>query len=87
LLEHEAVASAGVVGIHDLIHGENVRAYITLEPGAKRPTARELIRFARGRVGYKAPDQIVVLDEMPLNPTGKVDRIALKRMAQGRAVA
>jgi long-chain acyl-CoA synthetase len=87
LLEHEAVASAGVVGIHDLIHGENVRAYITLEPGAKRPTAQELIRFARGRVGYKAPDQIVVLDEMPLNPTGKVDRIALKRMAQGRAAA
>ena len=32
LLEHPAVASAGVVGIHDLIHGENVRAYVTFRP-------------------------------------------------------
>jgi acyl-coenzyme A synthetase/AMP-(fatty) acid ligase len=29
----------------------------------------------------------VVLEEMPLNPTGKVDRVALKRMAQERAGA
>jgi acyl-CoA synthetase (AMP-forming)/AMP-acid ligase II len=84
LLAHDAVASAGVVGIHDLVHGENVRAYVTLKPGAKRPTAQELIRFARARIGYKAPEQIVVLDEMPLNPTGKVDRVSLKRMAEER---
>ena len=87
LLEHEAVASAGVVGIHDLVHGENVRAYITLKPGAKRPTSQELIRFARARIGYKAPEQIVVLDDMPLNATGKVDRVALKRMAEARLAA
>src|SRR5690606_27506190 len=30
LLEHPAVASAGVVGIHNLLHGENVRAYVEL---------------------------------------------------------
>jgi long-chain acyl-CoA synthetase len=29
LLEHNAVESAGVIGVHDLVHGENVRAYIT----------------------------------------------------------
>ncbi|HXV79269.1 MAG TPA: class I adenylate-forming enzyme family protein, partial [Candidatus Binatia bacterium] len=81
LLEHAAVESAGVIGIHDLVHGENVRAYITLKEGAQRPTVQELIRFARARVGYKAPEMIFVLDKMPLNPTGKVDRIELKRMA------
>ncbi|HSE88230.1 MAG TPA: class I adenylate-forming enzyme family protein [Candidatus Binatia bacterium] len=81
LLEHAAVESAGVIGIHDLIHGENVRAYITLKEGAQRPTVQELIRFARARVGYKAPEMIFVLDKMPLNPTGKVDRSELKRMA------
>ena len=87
LLEHAAVASAGVVGVHDLVHGENVRAYITLKEGATRPTSQELIRFARARVGYKAPEEIVVLDDMPLNATGKVDRVTLKRMAQARAGA
>ena len=84
LLEHAAVESAGVIGIHDLVHGENVRAYITLKEGATRPTSQELIRFARARVGYKAPEEIVVLDEMPLNATGKVDRVTLKRMAEER---
>ena len=37
LLEHPSVESAGVIGIHDEIHGENVRAYITLREGAERP--------------------------------------------------
>jgi acyl-coenzyme A synthetase/AMP-(fatty) acid ligase len=85
LLEHAAVASAGVVGIHDLVHGENARAYITLKEGSARPTSQELIRFARARVGYKAPEEIVMLEEMPPNATGKVDCVALKRMAQERA--
>jgi acyl-CoA synthetase (AMP-forming)/AMP-acid ligase II len=82
LLEHPAVTSAGVIGIHDLVHGENVRAYITLTEGAERPASQELIQFARARVGYKAPEEIVVLDEMPLTATGKLDRTHLKQMAE-----
>jgi long-chain acyl-CoA synthetase len=81
LLEHPAVANAGVIGIHDLVHGETVRAYITLTEGTERPASQELIQFARARVGYKAPEEIVVLDEMPLTATGKLDRTHLKRMA------
>jgi acyl-CoA synthetase (AMP-forming)/AMP-acid ligase II len=82
LLEHPSVASAGVVGVHDLVHGENVRAYIALREGTERPTSQELIRFARARVGYKAPEEVVILDEMPLTATGKLDRTGLKRMAE-----
>jgi acyl-CoA synthetase (AMP-forming)/AMP-acid ligase II len=82
LLEHPSVASAGVIGIHDLVHGENVRAYITLREGTERPTTQELVRFARARVGYKAPEEVFVLDEMPHSATGKLDRGALKRMAE-----
>jgi acyl-coenzyme A synthetase/AMP-(fatty) acid ligase len=80
--EHTSIEAAGVIGVHDLVHGENVRAYVTLRDGAKRPTSAEIIHFARERVGYKAPDDIVILDEMPLNATGKVDRMTLKRMAE-----
>jgi len=82
LLEHPAVANVGVVGIHDEVHGENVRAYVTFDADADRPTAQELIRFARSEVGYKAPEEIVALDEFPLTATGKVDRVLLKRMAE-----
>ena len=87
LLEHDAVDSAGVIGIHNLVHGENVRAYVTLKPGRPRPSAEALIDFARRKVGYKAPEEIVVLDEMPLNATGKVDRVTLKRAAAERLSA
>jgi long-chain acyl-CoA synthetase len=82
LAEHPAVALVGVVGIHDEVHGENVRAYVTVQDGCDRPTSQELIDFARERVGYKAPEEVVFLDEMPLNPTGKLDRVELKRQAE-----
>jgi acyl-CoA synthetase (AMP-forming)/AMP-acid ligase II len=80
--EHPAVGVAGVVGVHDTVHGENVRAYVTLREGAEAPSVADLIVFCRERVGYKAPEEIVFLAEMPLNPTGKIDRVGLKRMAE-----
>ena len=82
LLEHPSVAGAGVVGIHDLVHGESVRAYITLTEGVERPTSQELIRFARARIGYKAPEEIVILKAMPITATGKMDRMRLKQMTE-----
>ncbi|MBE9155063.1 class I adenylate-forming enzyme family protein [Cyanobium sp. LEGE 06113] len=83
LAEHPAVALAGVVGIRDPLHGENVRAYVALRPGQPAPAAAELIAFARQRVGYKAPEEICFLPALPLNPVGKIDRIALGQLAQG----
>jgi acyl-CoA synthetase (AMP-forming)/AMP-acid ligase II len=80
--DHPAVELSGVVGIHDVVHGENVRAYVSLKAGVERPTAHDLIEFARERVGYKAPEEVVFLDAMPLNPTGKIDRVSLKRLAE-----
>ena len=87
ICEHPAIAAAGVIGIHDLVHGENVRAYVTLKENAKRPRSAELIGFVRQRVGYKAPEEIVVLDTMPLNAAGKVDRATLKRLAEGQVAS
>ncbi len=82
LVEHPSVAAAGAIGIHDAVHGERVRAYVTYIDGAEPPTSQDLIRFARERIGYKAPEEIVVLGEMPRTPTGKTDRTALKRAAE-----
>lgn len=84
LLAHPAVAAVGVVGVHDLTHGENVRAYVTLHSNVARPSASELIVFARECVGYKAPEDVIFLDEMPLSPAGKTDRTTLKKMAEAQ---
>ena len=78
LVDHPAVESAGVVGVHDLVHGENVRAYVQLVEGAAHVKAQDLIEFSRARVGYKAPEAIEFLKDMPFNATGKVDRVKLK---------
>jgi long-chain acyl-CoA synthetase len=84
LMAHPAVASAGVVGVPDLVHGENVYAFVTFKQGAVPCAPPELMGFARVSVGYKAPEGIFVLDEMPLGPSGKIDRAVLKRMAGER---
>lgn len=81
LAEHPAVALVGVIGIHDPVHGENVRAYITLRPDQPVPPEADLIAFARARVGYKAPEEIRVLEQLPLTPVGKTDRLALRQLA------
>ena len=80
--EHPAVDLAGVVGIHDEVHGESVRAYVTLRDDEPKPSSADLIVFCRERIGYKAPEEVVFLEEMPLNPTGKIDRVGLKAMAE-----
>lgn len=82
LSTHEAVTSVGVVGVNDVFHGEDVRAYVVLAPGHEGTSAETLIRHARALVGYRAPESIVFVDEVPLNPTGKVDREGLKAMAE-----
>ncbi len=82
VMEHPAIQAAGAIGVHDLVHGENVRVYATLREGVQRPTSAEVIEFAREQIGYKAPEEIVFLDQMPLNATGKVDRVKLKRAAE-----
>jgi long-chain acyl-CoA synthetase len=41
----------------------------------------ELIQFSKARVGYKAPDVIIALDDMPTTAVGKVDRVRLKELA------
>lgn len=51
------------------------------------PSAINCSAFFHGlaceRVGHKAPEEIVFLDAIPLNPTGKIDRVTLKKLAAG----
>ena len=44
LREHPAVGLAGVVGVHDTVHGETIRAYVTLRDDATRPSSAEFTR-------------------------------------------
>jgi long-chain acyl-CoA synthetase len=78
LLEHPAVAAAGVVGRPDEEHGEEVVAYVELRSG-EDVEADELVAWSKERIGgYKYPREVYVLGTLPLTPVGKVDRKALR---------
>src|SRR5690625_3873947 len=83
LIEHPAVAEAGVVGIPDKVRGEIVKAFITLRSGYKQsPKLLEDIRlFVRKNLSaHAAPREIEVLDELPKTRiSGKILRRELKR--------
>jgi long-chain acyl-CoA synthetase len=83
LLEHPAVAAAGVVGRPDERRGEEVVAFVALTaPGAIE--ADELVAWARERIGgYKYPREVHIVDAIPLTAVGKLDRKELRGRVGG----
>jgi long-chain acyl-CoA synthetase len=82
LLEHPAVALAGVVGRPDERHGEEVVAFVSLRNGSE-VTGEELVVFAKERIGgYKYPREVRIVPDVPLTPVGKVDRKALRELVR-----
>ena len=86
LLEHAAVAEAGVIGKPDLAAFEIVKAFVALKPGFEPTDAlrRELMAFARTRLGaVVAPKEIQFLPSLPRTRSGKIMRRLLKARELG----
>jgi len=77
LLEHPSIATVGVVGRPDPRHGEEVVAFVTLQPGSSVESG-ELVAWSKERRGYMYPREVHVLRALPLTPVGKLDRKALR---------
>jgi len=81
LMEHPAVAEAGVIGKPDAVAGEVVKAFVSLHAGYEPSEAlrRELIGFSRTRLGATvAPREIEFEQELPHTQSGKIMRRLLK---------
>ena len=86
LMEHPAVAEAGVVGIPDATVGEVVKAFVALRPGFEAGEAlrRELLGHARKRLGAAvAPKEIAFRSNLPKTRSGKIMRRLLKARELG----
>jgi acetyl-CoA synthetase len=86
LMEHKAVAEAGVIGKPDPVAGEVVKAFVSLKDGYQ-PTPelrRELLGFARTRLGaVVAPKEIEFHSSLPKTRSGKIMRRLLKARELG----
>ena len=74
--QHPAVHNSGVVGFADRALGQVVVAYVALrEKASPAPGEEELRAFVAERIAaYKTPARFILVDALPLGPTGKVDR-------------
>ncbi|CUH67537.1 Acetyl-coenzyme A synthetase [Thalassovita gelatinovora] len=86
LIEHPAVAEAGVIGLPDETAGEVVKAYVSLNPGYE--PSEELERDIRGHARKKlgpavAPREVVFRNTLPKTRSGKIMRRLLKARELG----
>ena len=85
LLVHPAVLEAGVVGAPDAERGRIVKAYIVLADRVERSPA--LVEALQNHVKqaiapYKYPRAIEFVDELPKTQSGKLQRVALRQVAE-----
>lgn len=82
LVSHQNVSAAAVVGIPDPEWGQQVVAVITST--GRTPTLAELRAHITAQLGApSAPRTVIPVPDLPLLPNGKINRVAIRKIATG----
>jgi fatty-acyl-CoA synthase len=80
LVTHEAIDEASVIGVDDEEFGKRLAAFVVLRSAASL-TPDDVREFVKANLArYKVPRDVMFLDELPRNPTGKVLKRRLREM-------
>jgi long-chain acyl-CoA synthetase len=72
LMTHEAVSLAAVIGVPHESHGEEIKAFVILKPGAS-VTPDELLAWGKEQMAaYKYPRFVEIVESLPMTATGKI---------------
>jgi long-chain acyl-CoA synthetase len=86
LQDHPAVVAACVVGVPDLIAGEQVKAFVVLKTDVRGVTSYDLTKHCRERLlPYEVPDYIEFRDMLPKSKIGKLLRREMRDEEQRKA--
>lgn len=85
LLEHPAIAQAHVVPRPDDRLGEVAVAFVEVEAGATLRPDDVIAHCAARLASFKTPRDVVLVEDWPLTPTGKVERVRLRERARALA--
>jgi fatty-acyl-CoA synthase len=83
LIERDDVFDAAVVGVDDSDFGKRLRAFIVSQPGAPQDVEEIKLYVKNNLARYKVPRDVVFIDELPRNATGKLLRRVLTEMDVG----
>jgi fatty-acyl-CoA synthase len=80
LITHTAVDEAAVIGVDDAEFGKRLAAFVVMRSGASlgEDEVKEFVRQNLAR--YKVPREVVFVDELPRNPSGKVLKRKLREL-------
>lgn len=82
LYSHPKIVDIQVIGIPDVIYGEEVMAWIILKDG-ESATTEEIKQFCQGKISkHKIPRYIEFIDSYPMTASGKIQKFRLREKAK-----